>query len=76
MLIRLNAAKKAKYFLGGAWLAVMELLPNPNELKPKPTPVHVVIPPLVGGGACRNILRLMGNSSSSGVESPCFGTIT
>ena len=53
-----------------------ELVPNPKLLNPKPTPVHVVIPPRVGGGECRNSLKLMGYSSNSGVGSPFVGLIT
>ena len=53
-----------------------ELVPNPKLLNPKPTPVHVVMPPRVGGGECRNSLKLMGYSSNSGVGSPFVGLIT
>lgn len=55
---------------------VRELVPKPNVLNPNPTPVHVVIPPLVGGGACRNSRRLIGYSSNSGVGSPFVGVMT
>lgn len=55
---------------------VRELVPNPKVLNPNPTPVHVVIPPRVGGGACRNSLRLIGYSSNSGVGSPFVGVMT
>lgn len=76
VFIRLKDATYARYLLGGAWGVLRELVPKPNVLNPNPTPVHVVIPPLVGGGACRNSRRLIGYSSNSGVGSPFVGVMT
>lgn len=50
VFIRLKAAIYARYLLGGAWGVVKALLPKPKPFSPKPTPVHVVMPPRVGGG--------------------------
>ena len=55
---------------------VSELVPNPKLLSPKPTPVHVVMPPRVGGGECRNSRKEIGYNSSSGVGSPFVGVMT
>ena len=76
VFIRLNDATYARYLLGGAWGVVRELVPKPNVLSPNPTPVQVVMPPLVGGGAWRNSLRLIGYNSNSGVGSPLVGEMT
>ena len=76
VFIRLKEATYARYLLGGAWGVVRELVPNPKLLSPKPTPVHVVMPPRVGGGECRNSRKLTGYNSSSGFGSPFEGIMT